>query len=225
MSPRRAASATGSTSRPPLARLVDRRRALAQADDDVDAGVLEVQRVGVALRAEADDRDGLAVEEREVCVVVVEHGAAGYRKRPRGRRATGRRRRRRSGSTGARASRARRRDLPAASVAAAGRRGALAGRAAARSAVRASPPASTDEMTVAIASRPERARRRGSGCRTAADAVESSPRRHRRAPAIAWIAKRTGGHGAARSPTASAASARAGRAVDRRRTRASSRAC
>ena len=50
-------------------------RALAQADDDVDAGVLEVQRVGVALRAVADDGDGLAVEEREVCVVVVEHGA------------------------------------------------------------------------------------------------------------------------------------------------------
>jgi hypothetical protein len=28
----------------------------------------------VALRAEADDRDGLAVEQGEVCVVVVEHG-------------------------------------------------------------------------------------------------------------------------------------------------------
>ena len=47
-----------------------------QADDDVDAGVLEVQRVGVALGAVADDRDGLAVEEGEVCVVVVEHGGA-----------------------------------------------------------------------------------------------------------------------------------------------------
>ena len=33
-----------------------------QADDDRDAGVLQVQRVGMALRAVADDRDGLAVE-------------------------------------------------------------------------------------------------------------------------------------------------------------------
>jgi hypothetical protein len=32
----------------------------------------------VALRAVAEDRDGLAVEEGEVCVVVVEHGAPGY---------------------------------------------------------------------------------------------------------------------------------------------------
>ena len=33
-----------------------------QADDDRDAGVLEIECVGVALRAVADDRDGLAVE-------------------------------------------------------------------------------------------------------------------------------------------------------------------
>ncbi len=46
-----------------LARLRDAGRVLAQPDDDAHAGVLEVQRVGVALRAEADDRDGLAVEE------------------------------------------------------------------------------------------------------------------------------------------------------------------
>ena len=45
-----------------------------QPDDDDDAGVLEVQRVGVALGAVADDRDGLAVEQCEVSVVVVEHG-------------------------------------------------------------------------------------------------------------------------------------------------------
>jgi hypothetical protein len=32
----------------------------------------------VTLRAVAEDRDGLAVEEGEVCVVVVVHGAAGY---------------------------------------------------------------------------------------------------------------------------------------------------
>jgi hypothetical protein len=56
------------------ARLLDRARVGAQADDDVDAGVLEVEGVGVALRAVADDRDGLAVEPGEVCVVVVEHG-------------------------------------------------------------------------------------------------------------------------------------------------------
>ena len=34
--------------------------------------------MGVALGAVADDRDGLAVERVEVCVVVVEHGPAGY---------------------------------------------------------------------------------------------------------------------------------------------------
>ena len=45
----------------------------AQPDDDVDAGVLQVERVGVALRAVAEDRDGLALEGREVGVVVVEH--------------------------------------------------------------------------------------------------------------------------------------------------------
>jgi hypothetical protein len=32
--------------------------------------------VGVALRAVADDGDGLAVEEGEISVVVVEHGRA-----------------------------------------------------------------------------------------------------------------------------------------------------
>ena len=57
-------------------RLRDLVGALAQADDDADARVLEVLGVGVALGAEADDRDGLAVEVGEVRVVVVEHGAA-----------------------------------------------------------------------------------------------------------------------------------------------------
>ena len=56
-----------------LAGLRDGLRVLAQADHDVDAGVLEVQRVGVALRAVSDDGDGLAVEECEVCIVVVDH--------------------------------------------------------------------------------------------------------------------------------------------------------
>ena len=51
-----------------------RAESLAQPDDDVDAGLLQVQRVRVALRAVAEDRDGLAVELREVCVVVVDHG-------------------------------------------------------------------------------------------------------------------------------------------------------
>jgi hypothetical protein len=47
---------------PPSLRLVDRRRIGPQADHDVDPGLLEVERVGVALGAVADDRDGLAVE-------------------------------------------------------------------------------------------------------------------------------------------------------------------
>ncbi len=56
-----------------LARLGDGLGVLAQPDHDLDAGVLEVERVGVALGAVADDGDGLAVEELEVCVVVVDH--------------------------------------------------------------------------------------------------------------------------------------------------------
>ena len=75
---------------PALAGGVGGRGALAQADDHGYAGVLEVQRVGVALRAEADDRDGLAVEEAEVCVVVVEHAGRILCTRGCG-RATGRR--------------------------------------------------------------------------------------------------------------------------------------
>jgi hypothetical protein len=46
-------------------------RAGAQADADLDAGVLEVERVGVALRAVADDGDFLRLDKREVCVCVV----------------------------------------------------------------------------------------------------------------------------------------------------------
>ena len=49
------------------------RRVGAKADDDVDAGFLEVERVGVALRAVAEDRDGLALERRERRVVLVDH--------------------------------------------------------------------------------------------------------------------------------------------------------
>ena len=59
---------------PLLARLGDRGRGLAQADHHLHAGVLEVERVGVALGAVADDCDGLAVEQLEIRIVVVEHG-------------------------------------------------------------------------------------------------------------------------------------------------------
>ena len=47
--------------------LAARGDALAQADLDLDAGVAEIERVGVALAAVADDRD-LAVEQGEVAV-------------------------------------------------------------------------------------------------------------------------------------------------------------
>ena len=43
----------------------------AEADADIDAGVLEVEGVGVALRAVADDGDFFGLDEREVCVCVV----------------------------------------------------------------------------------------------------------------------------------------------------------
>ena len=43
----------------------------AKAYADVNAGVLEVESVGVALRAVADDGDFLCLDEREVCVCVV----------------------------------------------------------------------------------------------------------------------------------------------------------
>src|SRR4051812_4253973 len=50
----------------------------AQAYDDVDARVLEVARVRVALRAVAEDRHGLAVQEVQISVVVVKHDARSY---------------------------------------------------------------------------------------------------------------------------------------------------
>src|SRR5699024_2062928 len=64
--------------------LLDRARVGTQPYDDADARVPEVLRVGVALGAVPDDGDGLAVEEREVRVVVVEH-AINLATRPRGR--------------------------------------------------------------------------------------------------------------------------------------------
>ena len=41
--------------------------------DDIDPGVVEVEGVGMALAAVADDRDRLAGEGRQICVVVVVH--------------------------------------------------------------------------------------------------------------------------------------------------------
>ena len=46
-------------------------RALAQADDDVHAALGQVLGMGVALAAEADDSDGLAVQHAEVAVGIV----------------------------------------------------------------------------------------------------------------------------------------------------------
>ena len=74
MSPRDAASVMSATSSPDSFGLGDGGGIGPEPDYDVDAGVLEVQRMGVALGAVADDGDGLAVEEGEICVVVVEHG-------------------------------------------------------------------------------------------------------------------------------------------------------
>ena len=53
-------------------------RARGEPDDDVHAGLVEVQRMGVALAAVADDRDGLPLEGRRVRVIVVVH-ARGHR--------------------------------------------------------------------------------------------------------------------------------------------------
>ena len=50
-----------------------RARVGAQADDDVDPRVLEVERVRVALGAVAQDRDGLPLEVGEVGVVLVKY--------------------------------------------------------------------------------------------------------------------------------------------------------
>ena len=49
---------------------------LLEPDDDVDAGVAQVQRVGVALAAVADDGDGPAGQRRGIRVGVVVHACA-----------------------------------------------------------------------------------------------------------------------------------------------------
>lgn len=48
-------------------------RTFRQADPDVDAGVAQGQRVGVALAAEAEHGHVAALDHRQVGVVVVEH--------------------------------------------------------------------------------------------------------------------------------------------------------
>ncbi|EDY20053.1 hypothetical protein CfE428DRAFT_2642 [Chthoniobacter flavus Ellin428] len=48
----------------------NRLRTLVEADDDLGAGFLEVQCVGVALRTEAEDGEGFAFEDGEISVFV-----------------------------------------------------------------------------------------------------------------------------------------------------------
>ena len=55
--------------------VLDRLAALAKAYDDVYAGILEVTGVGVALGAVSQDGHGLALEQVQIRVVVVIHGA------------------------------------------------------------------------------------------------------------------------------------------------------
>jgi len=55
-----------------LLRLGGRLRAVLQRDRDLDTRVAQVLSVGVALRAVTDDRDLLALDERQVGVGVVE---------------------------------------------------------------------------------------------------------------------------------------------------------
>ena len=57
--------------------LGDRGRVGTKADDDVDAGVLQVECVSVPLRPKSKDRNGLSIKFCEVCIVVVDHGREG----------------------------------------------------------------------------------------------------------------------------------------------------
>ncbi len=67
-----AASAAVSTSKPASSALAIDFEPSLRPDLHLDARVAEVQRVGVALRAVADDGDLLALDEGEVGVLVVE---------------------------------------------------------------------------------------------------------------------------------------------------------
>ena len=51
--------------------VLDRLGGRAQADDDVDAGIAQVQRMGVALGTVTDDGNLLAFEDREIAVVLI----------------------------------------------------------------------------------------------------------------------------------------------------------
>ena len=68
-----ATSATSPTSSPAACALARDRLVGRQPDLDADAAVLQVQRVGVALRSVADDRDLLALNQAQVRVLVVVH--------------------------------------------------------------------------------------------------------------------------------------------------------
>ena len=56
-----------------LFRLVPGRAALAQANRDLDPGILEIQRMGMALRTVAEDGDFFALDQTQVGVLVVEN--------------------------------------------------------------------------------------------------------------------------------------------------------
>jgi hypothetical protein len=56
-----------------LGDLVPRCAALAQADHDLHAAVVQVLCVGVALAAVADDGNGLALDQAQVAVLVVKN--------------------------------------------------------------------------------------------------------------------------------------------------------
>jgi hypothetical protein len=53
--------------------LGDRLRAFLERDDNLDAGIAQVLRVGVALGTVADNGNLAALDDRQVCVVFLEH--------------------------------------------------------------------------------------------------------------------------------------------------------
>ena len=71
MSASAAASGHGLDFQTLLLGVLDRLGGRAQADNDVDAGIAQVQRMGVALGAVADDGDLLAFEDGEIAVVLI----------------------------------------------------------------------------------------------------------------------------------------------------------
>ena len=66
-----AASATVKNFKAGLLGLLDGLAGGGQADADIDARVLEIQRVGMALRAIADDGYFLFLDEREIGILIV----------------------------------------------------------------------------------------------------------------------------------------------------------